>query len=89
MKHKAGCKFLRAATCAIGIECDHGRDVCPICDPCECGIDLIATGQVGAHHFVTLDNLRMWAISNHERQEYKEIEVDKTGVILAYTKMRQ
>lgn len=31
------CKFRIAATCAYGIECDHGYDVCPICDPCTCG----------------------------------------------------
>lgn len=34
--HVEGCRFRLAATCAIPIECDHGRDVCPICDPCTC-----------------------------------------------------
>lgn len=34
--HKTGCRFRRAAICAVPIECDHGRDVCPICDPCTC-----------------------------------------------------
>lgn len=34
--HIDGCSFRRAATCGIGIECDHGRDVCPTCDPCTC-----------------------------------------------------
>lgn len=34
--HEDGCKFRRAAACAVGIECEHGRDVCPICDPCTC-----------------------------------------------------
>lgn len=34
--HEDGCDFRRAATCAVGIECDHGHDVCPICDPCTC-----------------------------------------------------
>ena len=36
-RHKKDCKFRKAATCAVGIECDHGYDVCPICDPCNCG----------------------------------------------------
>jgi len=30
------CKFRLAMTCAVGIECDHGYDVCPTCDPCTC-----------------------------------------------------
>lgn len=34
--HREGCAFRRAATCAVGIECPHGRDVCPTCDPCTC-----------------------------------------------------
>jgi hypothetical protein len=34
--HQPDCKFRKAATCAVGIECDHGRDVCAICDPCTC-----------------------------------------------------
>ncbi len=35
-QHIKGCKFLLAATCAIAIECPHGYDVCPKCDPCTC-----------------------------------------------------
>jgi hypothetical protein len=35
-KHHEECRFRVAATCAIPIECDHGRDVCPTCDPCTC-----------------------------------------------------
>ena len=34
--HKEGCQFRRAATCAVPIECEHGRDVCSICDECTC-----------------------------------------------------
>ena len=34
--HKPDCKFLKAATCSIAIECEHGYDVCPECDPCTC-----------------------------------------------------
>lgn len=30
------CKFRIAATGSIAIECDHGYDVCPKCDPCTC-----------------------------------------------------
>jgi len=36
-QHAEDCKFRKALTCAIGIECEeHGRDVCPVCDPCTC-----------------------------------------------------
>ncbi|MBG6211569.1 hypothetical protein IWQ49_006257 [Labrenzia sp. EL_126] len=35
--HQEACRFRLAATSAVGIECAHGRDVCPICDPCSCG----------------------------------------------------
>lgn len=34
--HEERCPFRLAATCAVGIECEHGRDVCPTCDPCTC-----------------------------------------------------
>ena len=35
--HVPECRFRRAAVCPVGIACDpHGRDVCPICDPCDC-----------------------------------------------------
>lgn len=34
--HNHDCKFMRSATCPVPIECEHGRDVCPICDPCDC-----------------------------------------------------
>ena len=40
MIHKDDCKFLRAVQCAVGIECEHGYDVCPICDKCECPRDV-------------------------------------------------
>ena len=36
-EHAEDCQFRRAATCPVGIECEHGYDVCPICDPCTCG----------------------------------------------------
>jgi hypothetical protein len=35
-KHKVGCRYRTALTCAIPIECDHGFDVCPQCDACTC-----------------------------------------------------
>lgn len=34
--HHPDCKLRIAATCAVAIECDHGYDVCPTCDPCTC-----------------------------------------------------
>lgn len=36
-KHAADCRLYIAATLQFGIECDHGYDVCPQCDPCNCG----------------------------------------------------
>jgi len=35
-EHDENCRLRRAATGSIGIECEHGYDVCPICDPCTC-----------------------------------------------------
>ena len=35
-KHQANCPYLRAQRCPVSIECEHGWDVCPICDPCTC-----------------------------------------------------
>jgi hypothetical protein len=35
-EHEEGCRFRIAAAGAVGIECDHGYDVCPTCDPCTC-----------------------------------------------------
>jgi hypothetical protein len=35
-EHKDGCQYRLAVTCAVGIECKHGYDVCPECDPCTC-----------------------------------------------------
>ncbi len=37
-KHADDCPFKIAATMTIAIECDHGYDVCPKCDPCTCGV---------------------------------------------------
>lgn len=35
-KHKPGCPRLVSMTGAAAIECPHGYDSCPICDPCTC-----------------------------------------------------
>lgn len=35
--HEPDCDFRRAETSPAAIECEHGHDVCPICDPCTCG----------------------------------------------------
>ena len=45
------CSFRRSATCPIPIECDHGRYVCPECDPCTCRkpeVDQIIIARVDA-----------------------------------------
>lgn len=34
--HKPDCKFRRAMETSVSIECEHGLDVCPQCDPCDC-----------------------------------------------------
>ena len=39
-RHHDLCKFRQAVTCAVAIECEHGYDVCPECDPCDCGIGI-------------------------------------------------
>jgi hypothetical protein len=34
--HVEGCRPRLAGAGAVAIECEHGRDVCPECDPCTC-----------------------------------------------------
>lgn len=34
--HAVHCRFRLATTCTTPIECEHGYDVCPQCDPCTC-----------------------------------------------------
>ncbi len=34
--HREGCAFRKAIESSVGIECEHGFDVCPYCDPCTC-----------------------------------------------------
>lgn len=34
--HKRSCKYHQAVTCRVAVHCEHGRDVCPECDPCTC-----------------------------------------------------
>jgi hypothetical protein len=36
-KHQKNCRYRIALICAIPITCEHGLDVCTICDPCTCG----------------------------------------------------
>lgn len=35
-EHVEDCKYRRAVACPVAIECEHGYDVCPRCDPCTC-----------------------------------------------------
>lgn len=35
--HKKGCPMARALG-SVAIECKHGYDCCPECDPCTCGL---------------------------------------------------
>ena len=34
--HDPDCNFLRAMRGTMLVECEHGYDVCPRCDPCSC-----------------------------------------------------
>jgi hypothetical protein len=33
------CPTRLAEACSVPIECEHGYDVCPVCDACTCGTD--------------------------------------------------
>lgn len=35
--HEDGCRLRISMECPVGVACDHGYDVCPICDKCTCG----------------------------------------------------
>ena len=35
--HKEGCRFRTSVLCPVAVECEHGYDVCPECDSCDCG----------------------------------------------------
>jgi hypothetical protein len=43
------CDFRFSATCAVPVECKHGYDVCPICDPCTCKPTLVKTAPPCQH----------------------------------------
>lgn len=34
--HKPHCHYLISVVGAAAIECEHGYDSCPVCDPCTC-----------------------------------------------------
>lgn len=36
--HATYCRFRRSVLCRVAFECEHGYDVCPICDACNCGV---------------------------------------------------
>ena len=43
--HLVGCRARLAAEGAVAVECEHGHDACPICDPCTCAeLRAIAAG---------------------------------------------
>lgn len=35
--HELGCRWAKALG-SVAVECEHGVDVCPKCDPCECEV---------------------------------------------------
>lgn len=36
-QHKPTCRYRISLTCAVAIECEHGNEVCAVCDACDCG----------------------------------------------------
>jgi hypothetical protein len=34
--HKETCRYRVSTQCPVAVACEHGFDVCPICDPCTC-----------------------------------------------------
>jgi len=34
--HKQDCRFRISLVCPVGIACEHGSELCPICDACTC-----------------------------------------------------
>ncbi len=36
-RHDPNCAHRQAVTCTTPVECEHGFDVRPKCDPCTCG----------------------------------------------------
>lgn len=36
-QHAKNCRYRRAATLPFDLECEHGFQACPVCDPCTCG----------------------------------------------------
>jgi len=53
-EHGLDCPRFHAANAGVGIRCEHGYDVCPICDPCTCHRGLV----VVAEEFDDDDSLR-------------------------------
>jgi len=78
VQHKRTCRFRIAETCAVGVECEHGYDVCPMCDPCTCG----ATTKAPAARFSeVVDNITHYNLTPDEAigfcvNEHKMSEAD-------------
>jgi hypothetical protein len=34
--HSPGCPYRKAMESSVSIECEHGFDICPQCDVCDC-----------------------------------------------------
>jgi hypothetical protein len=64
-RHEETCRFRFAVVCAVGIACQHGHEVCPICDTCTCAsieVDPDAFGVVPASS-VRGGPKDMWAVT--------------------------
>jgi hypothetical protein len=36
-EHTKKCRYRIAACLSVELECEHGLQACPVCDPCTCG----------------------------------------------------
>ena len=79
MKHHSECRFLKASK-GVPVECEHGYDVCPICDPCNCAdsipyieMEITSTPVMPvSRSFNITDTMRLHAM----------MDLAKTGVML-------
>lgn len=70
--HDDHCRFRRAIAGAVAIECDHGRDVCIICDPCTCTSRL--QDRTAAWHAARYPNHDMWRVLVKAGEELGELD---------------
>lgn len=78
-EHAKDCKFRKAATCGTPIECDHGYDVCPTCDPCTCGTKITGKQLTGNKQYP--EGTACYKYDINLVQYFNEIIVDDNNLI--------